>query len=85
MHDKTLENINLSIYDYFSSSGAKRPTTTKAEVRLTSTYVVVGHFVPDEERLILLKPFVQFYFTYGVSRGYLYIYLYFKHQFLDLL
>ena len=32
--------------------------------------MVVGRIAPDEERLILLKPVVQFYFTYGVSRGF---------------
>ena len=57
------------------------PTTTKAEVRhcfcfsLTSAFVVVGRFAPDEERFVLLKPVVQFYFTCGVSRGFLCIYL----------
>ena len=39
------------------------------EVSLTSTFVVVGPFAPGEERLVLLKPVVQFSFTYVVSRG----------------
>ena len=72
-----------------------RPTPTKAEARLASAfmevgriapdeemasaYMGVGRIAPDEERLVLLKPVVQFYFIYGVSRGYLCIYLYFKH------
>ena len=43
--------------------------------------VGVGHIAPHEERHILLKPVVQFCFTYGVSRNFLYIFLYFKHQF----
>ena len=38
----------------------------------------VGRIAPDEERLVLLKPVVRFYFTYGVSRGFLNICLYFK-------
>ena len=42
---------------------------------LTSAFVVIGRIAPDEERLILLKPVMQFYFTYGVSRGFQYIYL----------
>ena len=32
----------------------------------------VGRIAPDEERLVLSKPFVKFSFTYGVSRGLLY-------------
>ena len=44
-------------------------------ISLTFAFVVVGLFAPDEERLVLLKLVVQFYFTYDVSRGYLYIYL----------
>ena len=50
--------------------------------RLTSAFVGVGRIAPDEERLVLLKPVVQFNFTYGVSGGFLYICLYFKNQFL---
>ena len=40
-----------------------------------SAFVVVGRFAPDEERLFLSKPVVQFSFTYGVSRG-IFIFLY---------
>ena len=36
---------------------------------LPSAFVVVGRFAPDEERLVLSKPVVQFSFTYNVSRG----------------
>ena len=36
---------------------------------MPSAFVVVGRFAPDEERLVLSKPVVQFSFTYGVSRG----------------
>ena len=52
---------------------------------LASVFVGDGGIALVEERLVLLKPVVQFYFTYGVSRGFLYIYSYFKHQFLYLL
>ena len=40
---------------------------------LTSAFVVVGHIASDKERLVLLKPVMQFSFTYGASRGFLYI------------
>ena len=33
-------------------------------------FVGVGRFAPDEERIVLLKAVVQFYFTYSVSRGF---------------
>ena len=42
---------------------------------LPSAFVVVGRFAPDEERLVLLKLFVQFSFTYGVSRS-IFIFVY---------
>ena len=29
-----------------------------------------GRITPNEERIVLLKPVVQFSFTYGVSRGF---------------
>ena len=35
----------------------------------------VGHVAPDEERLVLLKPVVNFSFIYGVLRGLLLNYL----------
>ena len=41
---------------------------------LTSAFVVVGRIAPDEERIVLLKPVVQFYFTNGVLRGFLDLY-----------
>ena len=37
---------------------------------LASAFVGVDRSAPDEESLVLLKPVVQFYFTYGVSRGF---------------
>ena len=37
---------------------------------LAFVFVGVGRISPDEERLVLLKPVVQFYFSYGVSRGF---------------
>ena len=43
------------------------------EGSLPSAFVVVGCFAPDEERLVLLKLVVQFHFTYGVPRSFLYI------------
>ena len=46
---------------------------TKAEGSLPSAFVIVGRFAPDEERLVLSKPVVQFSFTYGVSRDIFYI------------
>ena len=49
-----------------------RPTSTKVEARLGPAFVGVGRIAPDDERLVLLKPGVQFSFTYGVSRGFLY-------------
>ena len=52
---------------------------------LNSAFVGVGRIAPDEERLVLLKPVVQFSFIYGVARGFLYICLYFNHQFLYVL
>ena len=52
----------------------------KAEASLASAFVGVGRIAPDEERLVLLKLVVQFCFTYDVSRGFLYICSYFKHQ-----
>ena len=65
-----------------SSSGAKRPTTRKAECRLylrrrslLSAFVVVGCFAPDKERLVLSKPVMQFSLTYRVSRG-IFIFVY---------
>ena len=48
---------------------------------LTSAFVVVGRIEPHEERIVLQKPVVQIYFTYGVLRDFLYIYLYFKYIF----
>ena len=45
---------------------------------LASAFVGVGRNAPDVERLVFLKPVVQFYFTYDVSSGFLYIYLYFS-------
>ena len=45
----------------------------------------VGRIATDEEKLVFLKPVVQFSVTYGVWRGFLYICLHFKHQFLYLL
>ena len=60
-----------------------QPTLTKAEAGLittqASTLVSARCIAPDEERLVLLKLVVLFYFTYGVSRGYVYIYLYYLH------
>ena len=49
---------------------------------MASAFVEVGRIALDEETLVLLKPVVQFSLTYGVSRGFLYICLYFKHQFI---
>ena len=53
-----------------------RPTPTKAEaswlVLLASAFLGVGRIATDEERLVLLKPVVQFSFTYGMSSGFLY-------------
>ena len=40
---------------------------------LASTFVEIGRIGPDEEKLLILKEIVQFSFTYGVSRGFLYI------------
>ena len=36
---------------------------------------MVGRFAPDEERLVLSKPVLQFSFTYDVSRG-IFIFVY---------
>ena len=50
-----------------------RNSATKAEARLrsnlSSTFVGGGRIIPDEERLVLLKPVVHLSFTYGVLRG----------------
>ena len=43
------------------------------KLRLTSAFVGVWRIAPDKERLVLWKPVVQFSFSYGVSRGILYI------------
>ena len=42
---------------------------------LAFAFVEVEHVAPDEERLVLSKPVVQFSFTYGVSRG-IFIFVY---------
>ena len=42
---------------------------SRRQACLSSDFVVVCRIAPDEETLILSKPVVQFYFTYGVSRG----------------
>ena len=49
----------------------KIPLDLLAEARLSlvSTSVEVGRIAPDEERLALSKPVVQFSFPYGMSRG----------------
>ena len=54
---------------------------------LSSAFVGVGCIAPDEERLVLLKAVMQAYFILFMvcQEVFLYIYLYFKHQFLDFL
>ena len=42
---------------------------------MSSAFMGEERIAPDEERLVLLKPVVQFYLTYGGSRVFLYIYL----------
>ena len=42
---------------------------------LTSAFMIVGRFAPDEERLVLSKPVVQYSFTYGVSKVFLYLFI----------
>ena len=74
----------------FVNSGIKIVTFYKienkfaltAEISLASDFARIGRVAPDEERIVLLKPVEQFSFTYGVSKGFLYICLYFKHQFI---
>ena len=44
------------------------------EVNLASVSMGVGHILPEEERLVFLKPVVQLSFTYGVLKGLLYNY-----------
>ena len=48
--------------------------TPEARFSLASAFVRVGRVAPDEERLVLLKPVMQFSFIYGVSRDFLYIF-----------
>ena len=36
---------------------------------MASAFVGGGRIAPDEERLVLLKPFSHLSFTYGVLRG----------------
>ena len=43
-----------------------RPTPKKADI--ASAFVGVGCIAFHEEKLVLLKPVVQFSFAYGVSR-----------------
>ena len=50
---------------------------------LASAFVEIRHIVPDEERLVLLKPVMLFSFTYGVLRGQKFNY--FKKALLSLL
>ena len=45
-----------------------------------TAFVGIGCIAPDEERLVLLKPVVQFYFIYDASKGFLCIYLYELHH-----
>ena len=49
---------------------------------LTSAFVGVVCIAPDEERLVFLKPVVQFYFIYGASSGFkrFSIYLFILHS-----
>ena len=42
---------------------------------MASSFVVVGRFALNEERLVLSKPVVQFSFTYGESRA-IFIFVY---------
>ena len=63
----------------FSSSGAIRPTSTKAEARLLKgkqkPESEVGHIALDKERIVLSKPVVQFSFTYGVLKYFIYLFM----------
>ena len=61
---------------------SKGSFSSRLLLNLASAFVVVECIAPDEERLVLLKPVVQFSFTYGVSRGLLYIFLYINQQFI---
>ena len=54
----------------------RKPPSDPIYMSVASAFVGVGRVAPDEERLVLLKPVFQFYFNYGVSRGFLYICLY---------
>ena len=54
------------------TTGFKRTSLSSSSAipdYLASAFEGEGHIAPDEERLVLSKPVMQFSFTCGVSRG----------------